>query len=83
MVWIIFGWSNKLKYSSFYQLTQCQDISTIIVDLGLQTTGRGPNSAREAISSGQKHSVKYEKIYIDENLVNLVECNILQNNLIL
>jgi len=51
-----------------------------ILKQGLQTTARGPNQAREAISSGRRrHFVNNEKQNIYEKL-DLVKCDILWNN---
>jgi len=42
----------------------------IFYDRGLQTTARGPNSTRKAISSGpQRHYVTNEKFCINEKFV--------------
>ena len=56
---------------------------TLVLSRGLQTTARGPNAAREVISSGPwNHFVNDEKIIYStyEKFVDLVEYNISRNN---
>ena len=54
---------KKSEYQNLVTLKMQCYTTSISLQQGLQTTARGPNAAREAISSGpQSHFVKDEKI---------------------
>jgi len=51
------------------------------LDQGLQTMARGPNPARQDISSdSRRHLVNNEKIMYLQNFIDFVEYNISRNN---